>query len=129
MPPFHFVLVFAFSCRPPAMMMACGRVLTLVFLVVAPAFSFNSPFFVLPLPRHAGGSREVFDGRLSYHSAFFVSPPRHAGGTREFLWCFALISRLRFLNYFSSRFSWLHSQAVQRGEWVLWSRIFDSWSS
>ena len=26
-------------------------------------------------PRHAGGSREGFDGRLSCHSAFFVSPP------------------------------------------------------
>ena len=47
----------------------------MVSLVLAPVFSFNSPFFVCVPPRHAGGTREVFDGGLSYHSAFFVSPP------------------------------------------------------
>ena len=61
-PPFHFVLVFAILSRPPATMVACGRVLTLVSLVLAPVFSFNSPFFVLTPPRHADGTRQVFDG-------------------------------------------------------------------
>ena len=43
-----------FSSRPPpATMVACGRVLTLVSLVFAPVLSFNSPFFVSPPPRHA----------------------------------------------------------------------------
>ena len=61
-----------------------------VSLVLAPVFSFNSPFFVSPR-RHADGTREGFDGGLSCHSAlfgglschsaFFVSPTRHAGGT------------------------------------------------
>ena len=53
----------------------------LVSLVFAPVF-FNSPFFAFPL-RHADGTREGFDGRLSCRSAFFVSPPRHTGGTWE----------------------------------------------
>ena len=66
-PPFHCVLVFTFSSRPPATMVACGRVLTLVSLVIAPAFSFNSPFFVSP-PHHAGGTREFFYDGLPYYS-------------------------------------------------------------
>ena len=63
----------------------------MVSLVIAPAFSFNSPFFVSPPPRHAGGTQEVSDGGLPCHSAFFVSPPRHAGGTREVLTVVCLI--------------------------------------
>ena len=64
------------GCKsPPAPMVVCGGGLTLVSLVIAPAFSFNSPFFVSPPPRHAGSTREVFDGGSSYRSAFFVSPP------------------------------------------------------
>ena len=59
---------------------ACGWILMLVSHVFAPVF-FNSPFFFLP--RHADGMREGFDGGLSCHSAFFVSPPRHTGGTRQ----------------------------------------------
>ena len=73
-PPFYSVLVFIFSSRPPATMVACGRILTLVSLATAPAFSFNSSFFVSPPPPlavYAGG----FEGGLSYYSAFFVSPP------------------------------------------------------
>ena len=31
--------------------------------------------FVSSSPRHAGGSREVFDGGLPYHGGFFVSYP------------------------------------------------------
>ena len=55
--PFRFVLVFAFCLAPPATMVVCGKVLTLVSLVLAPVF-FNSPFFVSPPPpreRYAGG--------------------------------------------------------------------------
>ena len=73
-PPFHFRVGFCLLSRPPTTMIACGRVLLLVFLVLAPAFSFNSPYFVSP-PRHADGTREGFDGSLSCHSTFFVSPP------------------------------------------------------
>ena len=57
-PPFHFVLVFAFVSPPPATMVACGRALTVVSLVFAPVFYFNSPFFVSSPPprrRYAGG--------------------------------------------------------------------------
>ena len=112
---------FQFSCwlsavglAPPATMVACGRVLILVSLVLAPVFSFNSPFFVSP-PRHADDTREGFDGGWSCHSAFFVSPPpphwRYAAGFDGWL---AFLLCLRFLQLPSSRFSWLHSQAVQR---------------
>ena len=75
-PPFHFVLVFAPCLAPPATMVACGRVLTLVSLVFAPVFYFNSLLFVSP-PRHADDAREGYDGGWSCHSAFFVSPPPH----------------------------------------------------
>ena len=47
-------------------------------------FLLQSPSFVSPPPRHAGGSGEGFDGGLPYHSAFLRLAPRHAGGTREF---------------------------------------------
>ena len=60
--------------------------------------------FRLAPPPHAGGTREVFDGGLPYYSV-----------------CVSF-------TYFSSRFSWLHSQA-EVWEWVLRSHIFDSWSS
>ena len=81
---FPFCAGFRLFVSPPATMAACGRVLSLVSLVIVPAFSFNSPFFVSPSPRHVAGSREVFDGGLPYHSAFFVSPLRTAGSTRDF---------------------------------------------
>ena len=40
--------------------------------------SLQSPFFFSPAARHAGGSREVFDGGLPYLSAFLLlaPPPR-----------------------------------------------------
>ena len=63
------------------------------------------PFSSWP-PRPTGGTRPVFDGRF----AFFLG--------------------LRFLQLLFFAFSWLHSQAVLEGwEWVLRSRIFNSWSS
>ena len=112
---FRFRDGFRLFVSPPATMTVCGRVLTLVSLVIAPAFFFNSPFFVSPPPatlavrgrfltavcviitpsssrppRHAGGTPGVFDGGLPYHSV-----------------CVSF-------NCFSSHFSWLHSQAIQR---------------
>ena len=102
MPPFHFVFGFHPFVSPPHHGGSLRRVVMLVSLVLAPAFSFNSPFFVSP-PPHADGTREGFDGGLSCHStlfgglscrsavfgglycpsAFFVSPPRHTGGTQQ----------------------------------------------
>ena len=93
-------LVFALSSRPPATMAACGRVLTLVSFVIAPAFSFNSPFFVSLHPRHAGGTRVVFDDGLPYHSAFFVSIPATLAVRGRFLTLGCLIKYLRFLHFF-----------------------------
>ena len=43
-----------------------GRVLTLVSLIMAPAFSVNR-LIRFALPRHVGGPREIFDGGLLYH--------------------------------------------------------------
>ena len=72
-------------------------------------------FLRLAPPRHADDTREGFDGGWSCHSAFFVSPPpphwRYAAG---FDGWFAFLQCLRFLQLLYSRFSWLHSQAVQR---------------
>ena len=53
-------------------------------------FALPNRLFRLAPPGHAGGTREVFDGGLPYYR---VCVP---------------------FNYFSSRFSSLHSQAVQR---------------
>ena len=65
---FPFRVGFRLFVSPPVTMAACGRVLaTLVSLVIAPAFSFNSPFFVSP-PHHAGGTREFFYDGLPYYS-------------------------------------------------------------
>ena len=47
---FPFRVGFRLFVSPPATMTACGRVLTLVSFVVAPAFSFSSLFFVSPPP-------------------------------------------------------------------------------
>ena len=82
---FPFRVGFRLFVSPPVTMAACGRVLaTLVSLVIAPAFSFNSPFFVSPPPPATLTVRgKFFYCGLIYPSAFFVSPPRHAGGTRE----------------------------------------------
>ena len=88
-----FVFAFAFSSHTTASMAACGRVLISVYLVLALAFSFILNLFVslcprdtlavrgrfLPVvylvitpfssrsPRHAGGTREVFDGGLPHY--------------------------------------------------------------
>ena len=78
-----------------------------------------SPFRLAP--RRDGGLREptlavrgrFLNGGVAYHSAFFVSTPRHAGGKREvFDGGLPYIRVCVSFNYFSSRFSWLHSQAV-----------------
>ena len=114
---FPFRVGFRLFVSPPATMAVRGRVLTLVSLVIAPAFPFNrrsssctslpatlavrgrfltvvrliiAPLFVSP-PRHAGGTREVFDGGLRYYSDcvfcfvfFFVkSQLELVGVTRE----------------------------------------------
>ena len=101
-PPLRFVLVFAFCLAPPTTMVVCGKVLTLVSVVLAPVFSLIRLSSSRPL-RHVDGTLEGFDGGLSCHSdffgglschraffgglschsAFFVSPPRHTGGTRQ----------------------------------------------
>ena len=74
---------FRFFVSPPAMMPVRGRVLTLVFLVIAPAFFINRFSSSRPPPHHAGGPREVFDGGLPIIAPFFVSTPSHAGCTRD----------------------------------------------
>ena len=72
-------------------------------------------------PCHDGGLREGFDVGFLCHSGcvlpqspFLVSPPRHAGGTRDvFDGCLPYYSVCVSFNDVSSRFSWLHSEAVQ----------------
>ena len=55
----------------------------MVSLVLAPAFSFISPFSSRP-PATLTVRGRLFGGGLTYHSAFLShSPPRHAGDTRE----------------------------------------------
>ena len=61
---FPFRVGFRLFVSLPATMAVRVRVLTLVSLTIAPAFSFNRLSSSRPPPRHAGGSREVFDGGL-----------------------------------------------------------------
>ena len=76
---FPFRVGFRLFVSPTATMVACGRVMALVSFVIAPAFSFcvllQFAFLRLDHPRHAGCSREVFDGGLPCHNAFSLSPP------------------------------------------------------
>ena len=55
------------ASRLPAMMVSCGRVLSLVSLVIRLRSNSIRLSSSRPL-RHAGGTREVFDGGLSYYS-------------------------------------------------------------
>ena len=76
-------LQFAFLRPPSATLVVHGRLFTVVCLIISPSSSRPS--------RHAGGTREVFEGGLPYY----------------------IKQCLRFLRFLSSRFSWLHSQAIQ----------------
>ena len=111
---FPFRFGFRLFVSPPRHDVACGRVSMLVSLVLAPVFSFTSPFFVSP-PGHADGTWEGFDGGLSCHSAFLSRPPATLAVRGRFLTGgLPYYSVCVSFNYFSSRFSWHHSQAVQR---------------
>ena len=104
-----------FVSLPPATMVACGRVLTLVSLVLAPVFSFNSPFFVSPPSATLTIGGRVLTVVCLAIAPFSSRPPRHTGGTRQVLTgSLPSYSVCVSFSYFSSRFSWLHSQAVQR---------------
>ena len=73
-------------------MAACGGDLTLVSLVIAPAFFFNWLSFISPPLRHACGSREVFDGGLPQHSASLgFAPPATLAVREKFLAVVCLI--------------------------------------
>ena len=110
-----FRVIFRHFAAYPATMVACGKVFTLVSLVIPPAFSFNSHFFVSPPP-----ATLVVRGRLFTVVCLIIAPsssrpPRHAGGTREVFDCgLPYYGACVSFNYSSSRFSWLHSEAVQR---------------
>ena len=65
------------------------------------------------------------------HSAFLISLPRHTGGTRQvfdgwfaLLWCLRFLQLLFFPFFLASKPG--RSEVL---EWVLRSRIFDSWST
>ena len=62
----------------------------------------------------AFSARYFLPSRDYRFSPFFLSPPRHAGGPREVLTVVCLMIAPAFsFNCISSRFSWLHSLAVQ----------------
>ena len=65
--PFRVGFRLSSSDRPGTLALR-GRVLTLVSLIIVPAFSFNRLSSSRP-PRHADGTREVFDCGLPYHTA------------------------------------------------------------
>ena len=58
-------------------------------------------------PRHVDDTREGFGGGWSCHSAFSSRPPRHTGGTRQVLTDGLPSYSVRFLQLFSSRFSFI----------------------
>ena len=111
---FPFDVGFRLFVSPPATMVACGRVLTLVSLVIAPAFSFNSLFFVSPPPVTLAIRGRFLTVIFLIMSLFSSRPSLNAGGTREgFDGGLPYYSVCVSFNYFSLRFSWLHSQAVR----------------
>ena len=84
-PPFHFVLVFAFCLPPPRHCGSLREGFDHVFSCLRACVLLQFAFLRLVPPRHADDTREGFDGGWSCHSAFFVSPPRHTGGTWQVL--------------------------------------------
>ena len=104
-----------FLSRPSATMVACGRVLMLVSLVLAPVFSFNSPCFISPPPATLAVRGRVLTVVCYVIAPFSSRPPATlavrgrflTGGLPNYSVCVSF-------DYFSSRFTRLHSQAVQR---------------
>ena len=88
---FPFRIGFRLFVSPPRHDGACGRVLMLVSLVLAPVFSFNSPFFVSP-PRHTDGTREGFDGGCLAIAPFLSRPPATLAVRGRFLRVVCLIT-------------------------------------
>ena len=69
----------------PATIVACGTVLTLVSLVFAPVFSFNSPFFVSAPPAKLTIRGRVLAVVGLAIAPFSSRPPRHTCGSRQVL--------------------------------------------
>ena len=70
-----------------------------------------------------GGMRQVLEP--------FLAPPRHTGGTRQVFdgWLLPCCRVCVSSNCFSSRVTGSVARPLEVWEWVLRSRIFDSWSS
>ena len=112
---FPFRVSFRLSVSPPRHDGGLQGGVDVGFLCHNACVLLQFAFLRLTPPRHAAGSREVFDGGLPYHSAFLrLAPPprwRYAGDLHDGLPYYSVCVSLK---YFYSRFSWLHSQAVQR---------------
>ena len=128
-PPFHFVWVFAFRLVPPAAMISLQEGFDCGFPCLRACVLLQFACIRLAPPRHADDAREGYDGGWSCHSAFFVSPPRHTGGTRQVLTDgLPSYSVCVSFNYFVRVFVASTPGRLEVWEWVLRSRIYDSWS-
>ena len=74
-PPFHFVLGFAFCLARPCHDGSLGERFDFGFPCLRACVLLQFAFLRLAPPRHADDAREGFDGGWSCHGAFFVSHP------------------------------------------------------
>ena len=72
-------------------MVACGRVLMLVSLVLAPVYSLNSPFFVAHTPAALAVRGRVLTVVWLVIAPFSSRPPSHDGDAARFDGSFALL--------------------------------------
>ena len=112
---FPFRVGFRLLSRPPRHDGSLREGIDFGFPFLRACVLLQFAFLRLAPLRHADGTREGFDGGLSCHSAFFISPPpphwRYAAGLTGGSPCYNVFVSF---NCLSSRFSWLHSQAIQR---------------
>ena len=115
MPPFHFVLVFAFLyVSPPRRDGSLREGFDVGFPCLRACVLFQFAFFRLPPPATLTVRGRVL-AVVCLAIALFVSPPATLAVRGRFLTGgLPYYSVCVSLNYSFSRFSWLHGQAVQR---------------
>ena len=102
MPPFDFVLVFAFSSRPPAAMMTCGRVFDVGFPSRSACFLLQVAFHRLATPAKAAVRGSFLTVVCLIIAHFSSRPPATLAVRRRFLTVgyLILVSSINFLPVF-----------------------------
>ena len=132
--------VFAVSSRnPPPCRWPEGGFLHYFSLVLAPVFPSTStkarlaivPFLWLVCRRAFPAPPPATTALCGRFYGLFYPPPRYTGGTQQVFdgWLLPCCRVCVSFDCFSSRISGSLARLLEMWEWVLRSRIFDSWSS